>query len=258
MQAGSNRVLVYHKIDYQRELGISVIHPTRFRRQVAFLVAQGYTLNTLSAAYSAPMFSPDEIALTFDDGYAGVFHYAFPILQEFKVPGTVFLISGFLGKVNNWDVQLAGRRFPHLTMQQVKELSAAGWEMGSHTISHRCLIGLPRQEIWKELNDSKRSIEDLLGRRVKYLAAPFGKVNRLILELARESGYLGVCGFYPLRYWREAPPAGFVLRLAVYATDTDASIARKLGKGRRLYREALKQNLINFCSNGTLLVQSLR
>jgi peptidoglycan/xylan/chitin deacetylase (PgdA/CDA1 family) len=251
-----NQVLVYHKIDFQREIGITFVNPHKFQQQVEFFRRQSFELVTLNELY--PSGNQRGIALTFDDGYEDIYQYAYPILAQYGLKATIFLISGFIGKQNRWDVNLGGIRFRHLNREQIRELVKAGWEMGSHTVSHCCLVGLPREKISLELKQSKQTIEDLTGQAVHFLAAPFGKVNRHILDLAQEIGYAGVCGFFPFRYIKNRIPPGFIPRLAVYATNSLGALKNKLDQGWRFRLEVSKQNVINFCANGTILVSSLR
>ncbi|MGD8752482.1 MAG: polysaccharide deacetylase family protein, partial [Anaerolineales bacterium] len=46
---------------------------------------------------------PRAVAITFDDGYADNFYLAKPLLEKFKIPATVFVITGFLGDTFWWD-----------------------------------------------------------------------------------------------------------------------------------------------------------
>jgi peptidoglycan/xylan/chitin deacetylase (PgdA/CDA1 family) len=65
-----------------------------FQRQVEFL-RRRYTVVSLEEAVAAP--SPRVAALTFDDGYRGVYRYAFPVLRDLGLPATVFLVSERIG-----------------------------------------------------------------------------------------------------------------------------------------------------------------
>ncbi len=94
-----NRVISYHKVDIKNEIGITVVKPKKFRKQIEYLVQKGYKFVTLSELF----FDNDEkkIAITFDDGYLNNYQYAFPILQEFGAVATVFIICSTIGKEND-------------------------------------------------------------------------------------------------------------------------------------------------------------
>ncbi|HEY1269013.1 MAG TPA: polysaccharide deacetylase family protein [Candidatus Binatia bacterium] len=81
---------------------------------------------------------------------------------------------------------------PTLTDEQLKKLSAGGIEIGSHTVTHPSLAGLSRADAVEELTASKKRIEAALGRRVRFLAYPFGAsqhFNPDVEELTEKAGY---------------------------------------------------------------------
>jgi peptidoglycan/xylan/chitin deacetylase (PgdA/CDA1 family) len=106
--------------------------------------------------------------ITFDDGYRDFYTNAFPILQKYHFPATVFLPTDFIENETN---KLRGK--DHLTWSLVAELSASGISFGSHTLSHPQLHDLGRNEIKHELRDSKKSIEDKTGKPVTSFSFPF-------------------------------------------------------------------------------------
>lgn len=126
-------------------------------------------------------------------------------------------------------------------------------------MTHRCLTILNNGELEKELEVSKKRLEDLFGVEVKALSVPFGRLNQRVADMALRAGYRIICGFFPFRlyygraYWGEIP------RLAVYSIDGEREVLSKVGNSSPgFFREVLKQNIINFCANGTILVKSLR
>jgi len=46
---------------------------------------------------------PRAVCITFDDGYRSVHDFALPILQEFNLPATIFVTSGYIGEGNMWN-----------------------------------------------------------------------------------------------------------------------------------------------------------
>ncbi len=45
----------------------------------------------------------DSVAITFDDGYASVYHIAFPLLREYNFPATIFLVTDWINrKMSLW------------------------------------------------------------------------------------------------------------------------------------------------------------
>ncbi|MFA4838877.1 MAG: polysaccharide deacetylase family protein [Candidatus Neomarinimicrobiota bacterium] len=250
--------MVYHKVDEKKEIGITCIPPEKFRKQIQFLTRQGFRLVALSDLEGCYANDPNAIAITFDDGYRNIYEYAFPILEEFHAPATVFIITDYIGKSNDWDSHLGWIHFPHLNADEIDKLHQKGWEIGSHGKSHRCLAGLRTDEIRMELSRSKEILEKEFACKVRYFASPFGKINRRIVDSVRQCGYSGVCGFYPFRYKNGVRDRMELGRMAVYLTDSLSSIETKVRDGKGFRWQMIRQNLINFCSNATLMTNALK
>jgi peptidoglycan/xylan/chitin deacetylase (PgdA/CDA1 family) len=81
---------------------------------------------------------------------------------------------------------------PTLTADEIKKLSAGGIEIGSHTVTHPALSSLGRADAVEELTASKKTLEAALGRRVRFLAYPFGAsqhFNAEVEDLTAKAGY---------------------------------------------------------------------
>jgi peptidoglycan/xylan/chitin deacetylase (PgdA/CDA1 family) len=85
-----------------------------------------------------------------------------------------------------------GRRF-FLDWDQVREMAAAGVEIGSHGCSHRIMTRLSAQETRHELVRSKAEIESRIGRKVVHFAFPNEDANPALLRLAARAGYRTGC-----------------------------------------------------------------
>jgi len=239
------------------EIGASCIKPRKFQKQIEFLLNRGYEFTTLSNLV-ANKNKPNLIALTFDDGYQDIYLYAYPILKNLGIPATLFLIAKYLDRPNTWDINLGRIRFNHLTHNNIAELIQNGWEIGSHGLSHRLLVGMPTAEMQAEIHDSKKLLEEQFKSEVRFFCAPFGKLNRKIISEAESAGYQGICGFFPFKYYNHTPPDFIITRLAVYSFDTLNAVSGKLATNWPLRLEIIKQNVVNFCANGTIIVQKLR
>lgn len=152
----------------------------------------------VAAADHGPSTRP-RVALTFDDGYADNYEFAFPLLAERGITATFFVTVGFLERDPEVMSRLAGIwRTPRdelspLAWRQVEEMRAAGMQFGSHTWSHPNLSELSPAQAASELDRSKAILEDRTGERVDAVAYPFGKwrqhVDETTLTLARAAGY---------------------------------------------------------------------
>jgi len=108
--------------------------------------------------------------LTFDDGLLNTYEIAFPLMAKYELTGTVFVVTGILkGELQNFRHDQA----PYMNLQQVKQLHKAGWEIGSHSVTHPFFHTITLEKAEWELHESKRFLESR-GFNVKAFAFPYG------------------------------------------------------------------------------------
>lgn len=120
------------------------------------------------------------VTFTYDDASLTQYTNAFRIMQEYSLPGTLFVISGGV------DAGTVGSEPFHMTWDNVREMSAAGWEIGAHThsVPHPDLTTLDDKQLSSELSFSKRRITQELGTVPTVFASPFGEFDaRVIAEI---------------------------------------------------------------------------
>lgn len=224
-------------------LGINRVSPQRFRSHLQFLGDSGLSIIPLRGLSEG---SPaNSVCLTFDDGYASFYDEVLPILSEGRLPATLFVISDYIGRANDWDVTLGLNRRRHLDWDQIREAADRGIEIGSHGRTHRDLSRLAPGEMRRELEGSKKTLEDRLGREVSSLALPFGAATLEVFLCARELGYREICGGMP---GLKGPLPGVLPRMPVYRGDTTRALRRKL---EMTPGERLRLNLLQSCSMAT-------
>jgi peptidoglycan/xylan/chitin deacetylase (PgdA/CDA1 family) len=150
-------------------------------------------------------------AITFDDGYAGVFEIAHPILCEFGLPSLVYVTTDAVGdespkRSDDYSGLFPGDRT--LTWRQVMEMNRLGVTIGSHLCLHKDMTTLAQDEGLLELRRSKEIIEQRLRVPCRHFAYPFGYFNNRNVQWVRKCGYQSATtvvfkpvrrGFDPLR-----------------------------------------------------------
>jgi peptidoglycan/xylan/chitin deacetylase (PgdA/CDA1 family) len=115
--------------------------------------------------------------LSFDDGHKSSLDLA-ELMNAAGVRGTFFLTMNYCRD-----------RADFLKPLEIRELAAAGFDFGTHGASHRALSRMPEAEMRAELGDSKRWLEDVLGRPVQTMSLPAGQGNAAVRQAAFELGY---------------------------------------------------------------------
>ncbi len=195
-------VFFYHRIAEDRRTPWST-SPKAFRRQIR-LLKRLCTVVSLAEAHRVLASGENARTLaviTFDDGYADNFRNALPVILEEEVPVTYFVTVENIrsGKPFAHDVPYGEPAAPN-TIDEIRAMAASGIEIGSHAWTHADFGHLfDPHRIRHELFDSKRALEDLIGREVRYFAFPFGcheHLSKRAFALAKEAGYHAVCTAY--------------------------------------------------------------
>jgi peptidoglycan/xylan/chitin deacetylase (PgdA/CDA1 family) len=130
------------------------------------------------------------LLLTFDDGYASLAEYAYPLLADLGFTATTFLVTDYIGKTNTWDVRYTWRRLRHLDWPQIEQWRARGFDFGSHGATHRRLTWLDDASAAEELGRSRETLVRRLGADAgRAVAYPFGAVDARIERVAGAAGY---------------------------------------------------------------------
>jgi peptidoglycan/xylan/chitin deacetylase (PgdA/CDA1 family) len=186
--ATGTRIIIYHRVaEDDDDLAVS---PQRFRQQMAFLAARGYTVvDVLSAVRGlAAEPAPRTIGLSFDDAFADVAENALPVLEEHGFRATVFVATGVASGRTSFSWY---RRQPAvLGWRDMAGLDAAGTlRFEAHTVTHPDLRALDEAAAWAEIASSKEELEAHLARKVSCFAYPSGLFGDRERELVREAGY---------------------------------------------------------------------
>jgi len=222
--------LGYHAISPTWRENLSVT-PNSLRAQVRLLAKRGYAAVTFGDAVAGAS-NGSRVALTFDDGYRSVLRYGLDILSEHRFIGTVFVATDHVGterpvswggELHRWlDSQHAGELVP-MSWPELRSLAEAGWEIGSHSCSHRPLTKLAHAELVRELEDSKARIEEQLQRPCLSFCYPYGDLDESVVDAVGVAGYMAACTSERFRVSRLTYPrvrvdhedGGMVFRLKI-------------------------------------------
>lgn len=184
---------MYHEVAVRTEIdaltrkiqrGYIVAHED-FERQMELLARAGFHSISLSDlrdwSRGLKSLPPKPIIITFDDGYAGNFRHALPVLVEHRFTATFFVVTSKIG-----DPAM-------LTWAELAEMNRQGMSVQSHTANHPLLSTLTEARTWEELGGSKKTIEDKLGTVVNFLSLPNGDSNPFYVKVAQAIGYGGGC-----------------------------------------------------------------
>jgi peptidoglycan/xylan/chitin deacetylase (PgdA/CDA1 family) len=251
------RILAYHRVlDYDAKnfpFDEAVVSAScdAFYQQMKFVRSNFEVISfadLLECEQSGRRFPQRGLIITFDDGYGDNYTHAFPILKEFNLPATIFLVTGHIGtsKLFWWDVvayaikhtPLAEKVFPDishqnlrlvdkrdeafaiqmilgwikhvpddicrkfveklpgelqvemsdevgkgllLTWDEVKEMANHRIEFGSHTVTHPILANVSEARLHWEISESKKMIEQHVGKETIVMAYPVGRKSKFRL-----------------------------------------------------------------------------
>jgi peptidoglycan/xylan/chitin deacetylase (PgdA/CDA1 family) len=153
--------------------------PAEFRGYL--MAARGAGLRTVTAGQIPTEFAGAFFCLTFDDGCASDYHEAFPALRELGMRATFFVVPSLVGQPG------------YATWPQLREMAAAGMEIGSHSLSHPFVHELDEAGIRREFGESKRVIEDRLGATVRSASLPRGWEPPDFEGILEDLGYRVFC-----------------------------------------------------------------
>jgi peptidoglycan/xylan/chitin deacetylase (PgdA/CDA1 family) len=186
-------ILMYHGIEEVSEDPYDLcVTPARFSEQMTWLAAhglRGVSMETLVTAMQAGR-ERGLVGITFDDGYVNVLENAVPELLRHGFTATMFVVSDMLGGTNEWDKE---PEWPLMSARQVKEMAAAGMEIGSHGATHVRLAGLDGDRLAAEISESRERLGELLGYPIRGFAYPYGIMDARARRAVRDAGYDYAC-----------------------------------------------------------------
>lgn len=165
------------------------------------------------------------IALTFDDGpHPRYTAEILDILGEYDIKATFFTIG------QNVD----------LYSDVVKELYAAGHEIGNHTYTHSNMKFLTEEKISSEINDTENAVYGNIAYRTKLLRPPGGMLCDTVCKVAEEKGYTIVCWSVDTLDWAHTPSNEIVNHVLSSVKGGDIILFHDFVSGESTTIDALK------------------
>jgi len=186
-------ILQYHHVSTSTPPSTS-ISPADFRRHMDYLRDNDFAvlpLETVVAALQGGDSLPDKTAvITFDDGYLSVYTDAFPLLQEYAWPFTIFVPSGLV----------ASNSRLYASWEQLREMGAAGATLANHTVTHPYLLTRLADEdearwlqrIEAEILQAETEIERQTGQSHKLFAWTYGEYDKTLQAMVARLGFVGI------------------------------------------------------------------
>jgi peptidoglycan/xylan/chitin deacetylase (PgdA/CDA1 family) len=244
-------ILMYHHLG--KEGNSVTTTPEMFEAHLSAIKEAGYTAVTVDALiqyvrYGVPL--PEKpVCITFDDGYQSNYEIAYPLLKEYGMCASVFVIGVSVGKDTYKDTGEA--ILPHFGVEEMAEMVSSGViAVGSHTydlhgaeafgdirLSMAPLAGEAEEDYLAVLREdiarSREEIEAVTGRGVHALAFPHGIYDDRIIALLTEEG---ICATFSVENGVHTLVRGLpgslhaMKRLDAAAWDAGTLIHRMAGK----------------------------
>jgi peptidoglycan/xylan/chitin deacetylase (PgdA/CDA1 family) len=180
----------------------------QFRAQLALLGRRNLRAVDLDGFLEAARSGSDRRAylITMDDGYVSVLEIAAPILARSGHPALLFVSPELLGR------DTTPQRI--LSVDELRQLIELGFEIGSHGLDHRPLIGLSDEELRRQCEESRQPLSNLLGTPPRAFSYPHGAFDERATRAVAAAGY-------EIAFAVERSAGRFAVpRLGVYGRDS--------------------------------------
>jgi len=203
-------VLMYHHID--PKTSDATITPEQFKSHLQALHDNGYNVVSMDKVLSFSRIKKNlpkkSVLITFDDGYESFYKYAYPLLKEYNMVATNFIV------VDSTD-HPSPQAIPHLTWDEMREMKQNGMSFYSHTYDQHKLAEVDqggtkkpmlayhlyvkdrssaetneeyKNRIKTDLSLAEKRLQEELGEQPHLLAFPYGAYNQTVIDISKELG----------------------------------------------------------------------
>ena len=233
-------ILLYHHLVAGNDVNPATYEMSirQFEQQLDLLGRWGFTVisfaTLLRVMKGLEPRRPRTVIITFDDAFHSFFELAFPALKQRGMRATVFVPAGEIGGTNRWDAAAGYPQHPVMRDAELREIAAAGIEIGSHGWAHR---SLPKCSDLKAREELVRSRERLgeLGLAPEVFAYPYGHYSSRCVEMVNEAGYQAAVSIFSDA--RSVTANRFAMRrIYVHPGDTPFRFRCKLSRAYLRYK----------------------
>jgi len=178
-------ILCYHSIGNDNWRFCTKVET--FKKQIRILLKRYEAVqlcDVYDVVYGRKRLNNPSFAITFDDGYKDILKIK-DFLKGFNIRPALFIVSDRQNARR--DILKTQRDF--LSDRDLVKLKNLGWEIGSHSSTHRLLAPLDEKELEEEIKFSKIDLENRLSTNIKFFAYPKGNYSKKVLQLVKKSGY---------------------------------------------------------------------
>lgn len=232
-------ILGYHAVSETWTSPLSVT-PQALESQMKYLLSRGYRAATFTEAALGSQ--PGKVlSVTFDDAYESVDRLARPVLDHLGIPATIYAPTRYMGQEGpmSWpgiEEYIGGPDESELlpmSWERLRSAAEAGWEIGSHTVSHPHLTTLEDDALRQELTDSREQCGQMTGTDCTSIAFPYGDHDDRVVQASREAGYSAVATIP----WRLQQTDAFVWpRTGIFYNDSERAFRIKVSPTVRRIR----------------------
>ena len=160
--------------------------PQSFEENIKTFLENGYTIismKELALADNGKMELPSKlIVITFDDGYYSNYEYIYPILKQYNVKASIFIVTDKIGQ------EIDGIKY--LDWEECLEMQNSGIvEIGSHSKKHVFYDKRSVRELRDDVKESYKEIEKNLGKQdLKIFAYPYGAYTNETVRTLKNNG----------------------------------------------------------------------
>lgn len=221
-----------------------VVPASDFRTHMGRLADDGW--RGLNVTQAIDSFGDKSVCITFDDGCETDLISAAPMLKELGFRATSYVTVEFLGQPG------------YMSHAQVRELHAAGFEIGCHSLTHPFLTDVSDDRLRDETAGAKDRLEQIAGVRVDHFSCPGGRWDARVTQAVKQANFRTMATSRTGLNLATTDP--FALTRVTMLNGTNSDELLRYCQGQGLLRTQLKERLRDAAKIvlGNTLYDSLR